>query len=92
MYRLYGSEVSYFTAKVRPALRYKRVPFAEILATPDVYRKVIQPRTGLRFIPIVVTPDDETWQDDPIVRIDGTALQSLREAAGYLYLKTGFDD
>lgn len=62
-FRFYGSEVSYFTAKVRPALRYKRVPHAEILSTPRVYREVIRPRTGLAFIPIVVTPEDETWQD-----------------------------
>lgn len=62
-FRLYGSEISYFTGKVRPALRYKRVPFVEILATPDAYRNVIRPRTGIAFIPIVVTPEDETWQD-----------------------------
>ena len=24
---------------------------------------MILPRTGLAFIPIVVTPEDETWQD-----------------------------
>ncbi|HYD46881.1 MAG TPA: glutathione S-transferase family protein [Terriglobales bacterium] len=63
LFRFYGAEVSYFTGKVRPALRYKHVPYAEILATPAVYREVIRPRTGLAFIPIVVTPDDETWQD-----------------------------
>lgn len=62
-FRFYGSEVSYFTGKVRPALRWKRVPHAEVLATPRVYREVIRPRTGLAFIPIVVTPEGETWQD-----------------------------
>ena len=62
-YRLYGAEVSYFTAKVRPALRAKGVPFTEILATPSVFRDVILPRTGLAFIPVVTTPDGETWQD-----------------------------
>ena len=41
-FRLYGSEVSYFTAKVRPAFRIKRVPHSEILATPNVYRQVIR--------------------------------------------------
>lgn len=66
-FRLYGSEVSYFTGKVRPALRYKRVPFVEILATLDVFRDVIRPRTGLAFIPIVVTPEDETWQDTSVI-------------------------
>lgn len=62
-FRLYGTEVSYFTGKVRPALRYKRIPFAEILPTPAVFRDVIRARTGLAFIPVVVTPENETWQD-----------------------------
>lgn len=62
-YRFYGAEISYFSAKVRPALRFKGVPFAEIIPTPEAYRDVIRPRTGLSFIPVVITPDDETWQD-----------------------------
>lgn len=66
-FRLYGSEVSYFTGKVRPALRYKRVPFVEILATPTAFREVIRPRTGLAFIPVVVTPDGDTWQDTSVI-------------------------
>lgn len=59
-YRFYAAEISYFSAKVRPALRYKGVHYLELL--PD-YRNVILPRTGLAFIPIVITPEDETWQD-----------------------------
>jgi glutathione S-transferase len=62
-YRFYASEFSYFSAKVRPALRYKQVPYVELLTTADAYRRVILPRTGLGFIPIIVTPEDETWQD-----------------------------
>ena len=63
LYRFYAAEPSYFSAKVRPALRYKRVPFAELLPTPAAYRDVIVPRTGLAFIPILITPENETWQD-----------------------------
>lgn len=62
-YRFYAAEISYFSGKVRPALRQKGVAFVEQLPTPAAYREVILPRTGLGFIPIVVTPDDETWQD-----------------------------
>ena len=62
-YRFYAAEISYFSGKVRPALRQKGVVFVEHLPTPAAYREVILPRTGLAFIPIVVTPDDETWQD-----------------------------
>ncbi|MDJ0785414.1 MAG: glutathione S-transferase family protein [Myxococcota bacterium] len=58
-YVLHGFEVSYFTAKVRPALRYKGVWLDERRADmPEIMR-----RTGLGFIPMVVTPEDETWQD-----------------------------
>jgi glutathione S-transferase len=63
LYRLYGAEVSYFTAKVRPALRAKGVRFAELIATAQVYRDLIRARTGLAFIPVVTTPDGEIWQD-----------------------------
>jgi glutathione S-transferase len=62
-FRLYAAEPSYYSAKVRPAFRYKRVPYVEILPTRDVYKHVIQARTGLGMIPVVVTPEDETWQD-----------------------------
>jgi glutathione S-transferase len=62
-YRFYAAEVSYFSAKVRPFFRYKEVPFEEIAPTPDVYRNVIRARTGLGFIPVVITPDDVVLQD-----------------------------
>jgi glutathione S-transferase len=58
-YQLHGFEVSYFTAKVRPALRYKGVWVDERRA--DV-RKILE-MTGLGFIPVVVTPEGEVWQD-----------------------------
>src|SRR5262245_49521602 len=66
-YRFYAAEPSYFSAKVRPALRYKRVPFVEILPSAAVYREVIRPRTGLGQIPVVVTPADETLQDSSAI-------------------------
>ena len=58
-YLFHAFEVSYFSAKVRPALRYKRLWYDEVHAD---YR-LIQQRTGLTFIPMLITPDDETWQD-----------------------------
>jgi glutathione S-transferase len=63
VYRLYSSEISYFSQKVRPAFRWKRAPFLELLATTKATREIIRPRTGLAMIPVVVTPEDETWQD-----------------------------
>ena len=58
-YIFHAAEISYCSAKVRPALGYKGVRFAEIL--PDFQE--IKKRTGLNFIPMLVTPQDETWQD-----------------------------
>ncbi|MBI4516352.1 MAG: glutathione S-transferase family protein [Deltaproteobacteria bacterium] len=62
-YRFYAAEISYFSGKVRPFFRYKQIPFEEIAPTPQVYREVIIPRTGLAFIPVVVTPESDTLQD-----------------------------
>jgi glutathione S-transferase len=62
-YRVYGAEISYFTMKARAAFRAKRLFIEELLATPRVYAEVILPRVGMAFIPVVVTPEDETWQD-----------------------------
>lgn len=62
-YDFYGAEVSYFSGKVRAYLRYKRIPFSEITPTRDIYRNIIVARVGWPVIPVVVTPEDETWQD-----------------------------
>lgn len=69
-YRFYAAEYSYFSGKVRPALRAKRVPHLELLPTKPNYRNVIRPRIGFDMIPVVVTPQDETWQDSSEI-LDG---------------------
>ncbi len=58
-YVFHAFEVSLFSAKVRPALRYKQLYFEEVRADMGEIVK----RTGLAFIPILITPDGETWQD-----------------------------
>jgi glutathione S-transferase len=65
--RLIGAEVSYYTGKVRAYLRYKQIPFEEILATREVYRDVIVPRTGVRFIPVLISDDDVAVQDSAAI-------------------------
>lgn len=60
---LYGSEVSYFTGKVRAYLRWKGLPFVEVAADAQVYRDVIVARVGFPVVPVVVTADGETLQD-----------------------------
>ncbi|MBZ2162960.1 glutathione S-transferase [Alteromonas stellipolaris] len=63
MYILYGSEVSLYTGKIRAYLKYKQLPFTEVLSTLSVYKKIIRPKTGVTFIPVVKTPSGEYLQD-----------------------------
>jgi len=60
---LYAAEFSLYSGKARSYLRYKRIPFDEVLPTLHVYRDTIIPMTGVRFIPVVKTPDDRYLQD-----------------------------
>jgi len=62
-YKLIGAEVSLYSGKARSYLRYKDIPFEEVTASAEVYEKVIVPRTGVRFIPVVISPDDVAVQD-----------------------------
>jgi glutathione S-transferase len=66
-YRLYGAEISYFTGKVRAYLRWKNLPFQEMLADATTYREVILPRVGFAVIPVVITPQDQTLQDSTAI-------------------------
>ena len=63
MYQLIGAPVSLYTAKVRSYLQLKGIAFQEVLATPEVFQEVIIPRTGVRYIPVLVTPEDQVIQD-----------------------------
>lgn len=51
-FRFYAAEVSYFSAKVRPALRYKQLWFEEVRA--DLAE--VQRRTGLGFLDVTRRP------------------------------------
>src|SRR5262249_38441294 len=65
--QLIGAEASYYTGKGRAYLRWKALPFDEVLATAQVYRELILPRTGVSFIPVVVTPEGDTLQDSTAI-------------------------
>lgn len=54
-----GVDRSHFSAKLRPALRYKQLHYVEYPPDP----REIQRRTGLGFVPVLISPDDETLQD-----------------------------
>ena len=54
-----GVDRSHFSAKLRPALRYKQIHHVEY--PPDM--EAIVRRTGVGFVPVLITPEDEMLQD-----------------------------
>ena len=58
-YIYHGADVSYFSGKARPALSQKRLHWNEV--QPRMAE--IRAKTGLTFIPVLVTPEGEYWQD-----------------------------
>ncbi|MGH7292631.1 MAG: hypothetical protein ACREJT_15540, partial [Myxococcota bacterium] len=56
-YVYHGADVSYFSGKARPALPQKGLWYREVL--PNM--KEIVARTGVSFIPVLMTPDGEAW-------------------------------
>lgn len=63
VYKLYGTQSSYYTAKVRGYLTFKKIPFEEILATAEIYESVIVRKTGVWMIPVLISPDGVVLQD-----------------------------
>lgn len=61
--RLIGAESSYYTAKVRAYLRWKRIPFEEVVATRRVYAEHPVFRQGIRSLPMLCGPAGETVCD-----------------------------
>ncbi len=53
-----GVDRSHFSAKLRPALRYKQIHHVEY--PPD---DRVAERTGVNFIPVLFSPEDEVFQD-----------------------------
>jgi len=66
-YKLYGADFSLYSGKARSYLRKKGVPYEEITVTVSDYKNFIIPRTGVRFIPVVQTPEDDVFQDTTII-------------------------
>jgi glutathione S-transferase len=58
-YLYHAADVSYFSGKARPALPQKSLWYREVFPDYEEIRK----KTGLTFIPVLVTPEGEAWQD-----------------------------
>lgn len=63
MYRMYGAEFSLYSGKLRSYLRKKGLDFEEIRPSILTYKRFIVPRTGVGFIPVLQTPEDQVVQD-----------------------------
>lgn len=66
-YTLFGAKISLYTGKIRSYLVYKGIDFEEISASLKVYKHVIVPNTGVRFIPVVKTPAGQYLQDSAVI-------------------------
>lgn len=62
-YTLYGAPLSLYTGKARAYLIYKNLPYTEVFSSLKVYKSIIIPKTGVRFIPVLKTPKGEYLQD-----------------------------
>jgi glutathione S-transferase len=66
-YTLYGAPLSLYSGKTRAYLKFKQIPYHEVFSSLKVYKKVIVPNTGVRFIPVVETPEGEFIQDTSVI-------------------------
>jgi len=62
MHRIFGSELSPYSVKVRSFFRYKNLPHEWILRSPAVQAE-FQKYAKLPLVPLVVTPEGEGLQD-----------------------------
>lgn len=68
-YRVYLSDVSYFSGKLEGALRAKRIAYERVRITPDVLLDEVLPNTGWMKVP-AMRRDDGLWLHDttPLLR------------------------
>lgn len=68
-YRVYLSDVSYFSGKLEGALRAKRVGYDRVRITPDVLLDEVLPSTGWMKVP-AIRREDGLWLHDttPLLR------------------------
>lgn len=59
----YGLRADYHSAKVRAFFDAKQIAFEEVVPDQHEMEKVIKARTGKEFCPVVISPDNELWQN-----------------------------
>jgi glutathione S-transferase len=68
-YRMYLSDVSYFSGKLEGALRARRIDYTRVRITPDILLREVLPNTGWMKVP-ALRRDDGLWLNDttPLLR------------------------
>jgi len=66
-YRLYGWEVSPYTAKVRAYFQYKGISFKNMVPNIFTLKQFIEPKAGKVIMPVVFGPEDEVLQDSSVI-------------------------
>ena len=70
--QLIGCEHSYFTGKVRGYLRWKNLPFTEVLSSATIYRSTILPQVGWAVVPVLVITEEGIPIPPTMARAAGT--------------------
>jgi len=99
-YTMYGAEFSLYSGKLRAYLRKKAIPFVEKSPSVLTYRRFIEPRTGVRFVPVLQTPDDQVLQDttaiidalEPVFPEHGVYPETPRQRLAALLLELYGDE
>ncbi|XP_066293722.1 uncharacterized protein [Branchiostoma lanceolatum] len=63
VYQFIAQEVSMFSGKIRPYLRYKNIPYETVTPSVQVRQEILIPRVGWGVIPVIITPGDRVVQD-----------------------------
>lgn len=66
-YTLYGMQLSWYTAKLRPYLRFKGIRFRERLPSIYTFHHTIKKFCGNSTVPVLITPEGEWLQDTSII-------------------------
>lgn len=62
-YELIAAQSSYYSAKARACLQYKRPPYVERQCNLERIGGIIVAKTGSHYLPVLVCPDGEVVQD-----------------------------
>lgn len=62
-FTFYAWELSWYSGKIRPYLRYKGIPYTEVAPDLLTFYRTMPKRCGASGVPVVVTPEGE-WIND----------------------------